>query len=367
MRILDKQILKSIFTIFFVTVLTFCCLYILIDSTGKLDEIIDRNVPFSILIKYYLSFFPIILVQTSSIACLISVLFTFTALNNNNEIIALRASGMSFWQITKPAIFFGLLISICIFAVNEQFVPKAMERTQQIKVDNLALKADREEKKKAIRNLTFYGLKNRLFFIDSYDHTNFELKGINILEYDKEQNITQKIVALKGNWTGIAWKFYNIQITTFDYSGLKPIGRIKPYQEKLMDIKETPEDLLKQQIKVTSMNIRELNEYISKFKSSGAERAINNLKVDFHQKIAYPFANFVIILVGLPFALFIQSRKRSTFSSLGIAIAIGFLFYVTDAVAIALGKGGALPPLLSAWMGPMIFSGIAILLIEKNF
>ncbi len=367
MRILDKQILKSIFTVFIATTIILCCLYILIDSTGKLDEIIDRKVPIKVLVKYYLSFFPIIIVQTSSICCLISVLFTYTALNNNNEIIALRASGMSFWQITKPAIFFGILISISIFLINEKFVPKATEVTQQIKLENLALKADREAQKKAIKNLTFYGLKNRLFFIDSYDPNTYEIQGINITQYDNDQNIIQKIAALNGKWTGIAWKFFNVQITNYDYTGPKPTGRLKPYTEKLMDIKETPDDYLKQRLLVSSMNIKELNNYISKFRSSGAEKALTNLRVDYHRKIAYPFSNFVIILVGLPFALFIQSRQRSTFSSLGIAIAIGFLFYVTDAVSIAFGKGDALPPLLSAWMAPMIFSGIAILLIEKNF
>jgi len=134
-----------------------------------------------------------------------------------------------------------------------------------------------------------------------------------------------------------------------------------------MDIKETPEDFLKQRLSVESMNIKDLSSYISKFSESGAVRALNNLRVDFHQKIAYPFGSFVIILVGLPFAMMIKGRRRSTFASVGIALGIGFLYYVLNAVCLALGKGGLFPPLLAAWASPLLFSGIAFLLIESNF
>ena len=101
--------------------------------------------------------------------------------------------------------------------------------------------------------------------------------------------------------------------------------------------------------------------------NSGAIKAINNLRVDLHEKIAFPFANFVIILVGLPFALMTSKRKGVTFISFGIALAIGFSFHVISAVGIALGKGGYLTPIWSAWMAPLIFTTIGIYIIETKF
>ena len=305
--------------------------------------------------------------QTSPIACLIATLFTFGSLNNTNEIIVMRCSGLNFWKITKPAIYFGLIVSVIIFWINEKYVPQANINLQKIRTENMILKSDRERRKKAIKNLTFYGLKNRLYFIDTFNPQTYKLSGITIIEHDDNANIEQKIVALTGNWTGIAWKFYQCQITSYDAIVSNRVKKIKIYKEKLMDIKETPKDFLRQRLNVSSMNIRQLNEYIKRFSNSGAIKALNNLKVDVHQKIASPFGNFVIILVGLPFALMVQSRKRSTFTSLGIAISIGFLYYVANAVTLAFGKGGFLPPLLSAWAAPIIFTGIAIALIEKYF
>jgi lipopolysaccharide export system permease protein len=369
MRILDRYITKSIIKIFTCTILTFCFLYVLIDVTTQLDEFIDRKVPINIIIQYYVSYFPIILSQPiSSVACLIAVLFTFSNLNTGNEIIAMRASGLHFWQITKPAIIFGLIISVLVFWVNERLVPKATEVTQEIRNENMILLVDRIRKKKEkIKNLTFYGLKNRLYFIDTFDAGTNELNGIIIIEYDSNQNMKQKITAFKGAWTGIAWKFYQCHITTFNQTDISSPLKIKVYKEKLMDIKESPEDFLKQKLNVNSMNIRQLKGYIDRFSKSGAQKALNNMRIDLHQKLAYPFGNFVIVLIGLPFALMIRSRKGSSFDALGIALILGFLYYITNAVSLAFGKSGALPPILSAWAAPVIFFIAAIVIIETDF
>ena len=254
MRIIDSYINKSIISVFITSVFIFCMLYILIDTTSTLDEIIDRKIPFDILIKYYSAFLPIITSQTAPIACLISVLFAFSSMNNNNEIIAMRASGLNFWQMARPAIWFALTISVLIFWVNERYVPAATVTTQQIRDENMILKIDRIRKKQEkIKNMTFYGLNNRLYFIDTFDPHTYDLHGITIIGHNTEQNIKQKIVALKGAWTGIAWKFYQCQITTFDPGNIKTPMKVKIYDEKLMDIKESPRDFLRQRLKVSSI------------------------------------------------------------------------------------------------------------------
>jgi len=368
MRILDRYITGSIFRTFISCVLIFCSLYILIDLTATLDEIIDRKIPADILAQYYLSFFPIILVQTSAIACLIATLLTFSTLNNSNEIIAMRASGLNFWRITKPALWFGLIISALVFWVNEQYVPQATVNTQKIRDENMILKADRIRKKMAnVENLTFYGLKNRLYFVDSFNPNNDELNGVTIIEYDDNQNVAQKIVALQGKWTGIAWKFFNCQVTDFDALSVTSPVKVKVYAEKLMDIKETPDDFLKQRLNVSSMNIKELNQYIKRFSKSGATRALDKLRVDLHEKMAYPFGNFVVVLLGLPFALMVKNRKGTAFASLGVAVGVGFFYYVVNAVCLAFGKGGLIPPMLSAWGAPLVFTAMAVTIIETDF
>ncbi len=372
MRLLDSYILKSIIVIFVTCLFVFCFLYVLIDLASNLAEIIERQVPLATLWEYYSSFLPIILVETSTVACLLATIFTFSRLNHNNEIIVLRTCGLGFLNITKSTLCFGILVSIFIFWLNEQFVPQASVSSQIIREENISVQtdaADAPKKKRLpeIRNLTFYGLKNRLYFADSFNPNNYELQGITIIGQDNNQNVQEKIVALKGAWTGIAWKFYNCHITLFNPSQLATPSQIKYFPEKLMDIKETPQDFIKQRLNVRAMNSRQLYEYIQRFSHSGATKALNSLKIDLHQKIALPWGNLVLILVGIPLAMTTSRRKAFSFTSLGVAIMIGFLFYVVNAVCLALGKGGLVAPVLSAWLAPLIFGGAGMYLIKTRF
>ncbi|HLF18752.1 MAG TPA: LptF/LptG family permease [Candidatus Omnitrophota bacterium] len=366
MRILDRYILSSIIKIFVLTVIVFCLLYILIDTTNGLDDLIERKVSLGLLLFYYTNLLPLIFVQTSSTATLVAILLTFSHLNATNEAIAMRSSGMNFWQLTKPAVFFGLLVSVFVFWVNEQIVPQAYLMTKEIRDEKLlSLKKVEWKRQERVNNLTFYGLQNRLYFIERYDPEAETLHGITIIEFDENQDIQQKVVALSGTWTGIAWKFYNCQISVFDPNS--PRTPVKFYKEKLMDIKDGPKDLLKQRLNVASMNFRQLAQYIDRFSTSGAVRAINNLRVDLHGKISYPMSNFVIAFTGLPFALMIRSRKRSSFAAIGAAMAIGFLYYVLTAVCLAFGKGGLFPPIVAAWSAPLVTILIGLIVIERNF
>lgn len=367
MRILDNYIISSIIKIFVTTVIIFCCLYVLIDVTSQLDEFIDRKVPIKIIAEYYLSFFPIIIGQTASIACLISVLLTYSSLNNHNEIIVLRSSGLNFWQITKPALFFSLIISSLLFLLSERVIPDATLTTKQIRNESMETLNRRHSKIKDIENLTFYGLKNRLYFIDTFKPSTNELFGITIIEYGENRGVSKKIVALKGAWAAPVWKFHQCRIESFDSETISKSRKVKIYEEKLMDIQETPEDFIRQKLDVNAMNFNELNGYISKFANSGATKALRNLRVDLYHKIAQPFGNFVIVLMGLPFALRMRSRKGATFSAIGIAIGIGFLYYVANAVFLAFGKGGLFHPIIAATLAPILFVLTAILIIETDF
>ena len=369
MRIIDRYILKSIITIFIGMVITFAFLFILIDTFGNLQDFIAKKVSYETIGRYYLTFLPMIYVNTSTMACLVAVLFTYSNLSSHNEIVAIRTSGMNFWQVTRPALIFTLIVSAVVLLVNECFVPQSSLINQEIRQSDIkVILAEKNQGLPIIKNFTLYGLKNRLFFIDTFNPNTNTLNGISIIGHDRNQNLTEKIVALKGTWTGLAWKFYNCQITTYSSAMPNVTKEIKIYPEKLMDIKETPKDFLRQRLDITAMNIRQLSEYIGRFSGSGAVKTVNNLTVDLFEKIALPLRIIVIVLVGLPFVLANSSkRKAATFASIGIALIIGFLYYILDAMGLALGKGGALPPWSCAFIAPTIFFIIGMTAIKLKF
>lgn len=369
MRILDRYILNSITAIFIGMIVTFAFLFILIDTFSNLQDFIEKSVPLYLIAQYYLSFLPMIIVQTSTVACLMAVLFTYSSLSGHNEIVAIRTSGMNFWQVTRPAIIFTLIISAMVLLVDELFVPQSSLINQEIRETNIKVTTmQKGHGLPVIKNFTLYGLKNRLFFIDTFDPNTNTLNGISILGHDNHQNLTEKIVAAKGVWTGVVWKFFNYQMTTYNSNLPNKPGEIRVYQEKLVDIKETPRDFLRRRMDVTAMNIRQLGDYIHRFSGSGAVKTVNSMRVDYFAKIALPLRNMAIVLVGLPFALgHTAKRKVATFASIGVAMIICFAYYILDAVGLALGKGEALPPWGAAFLAPAIFFLIGFTTIKAKF
>jgi len=363
MRILDRYILKSILSIFFGCLFLFLFLYIVIDVFSHLDDILKQQTNFQVLVKYYLSYLPIIFVQVAPIACLLSTLYTFAKLNHNNEIIAMRASGLSIYQITKTVIIFGVIVSLFVFWVNDRFVPRSLSLTESIKSH---VESNRQKKQvklqEAIANLSMYGLKNRLFFINKFIPATNTMEGITILEHDEHQNLIKKVVANKGVYKDGLWIFYQSITYNFDQNG-QVLQEPQYLEEEITDIPEKPNDFLTQRQRPDFMTIAQLQDYIWKLSRSGATTVIRNMKVDLYQRFTSWLTSLIIILLGIPFALMIKKRATGL-SSIGFSIIVGFFYYVLNAISIALGKAGILMPILAASLSHIIGLIVSMYLIS---
>jgi len=364
MRILDRYILKSVIYIFFSCIFAFLFLYIIIDLLSNLEDVLKHQATFMLLVRYYLSYLPVMFVQVSPFACLLSTVYTFSKLNHNNEIIAMRSSGLSILEIAKNVLLFGLLISLLVFWVNDRFVPLALAENQKIRTQmEEGSKSNKIKKPEVILNLSMYGSRNRLFFISKFFIQSKTMEGITILEHDENQNLTKKIVADRGTYVDGLWRFSRCITYDFDHNG-QVIDEPTYFEEEVMAIPETPRDFANLRQKPELMDIRQMQDYIWRVSRSGATTVIRNLRVDLYQRFTMPFTSLIIILLGIPFSL--MTHKRATgMASIGISIIVGFLYYILDAICLAIGKSGLLAPFLAASMSHLIILSISLYLIAK--
>jgi lipopolysaccharide export system permease protein len=221
-------------------------------------------------------------------------------------------------------------------------------------------KKEKNKQNEAINNLCMYGMKNRLFFVTKFTPATDTMEGITILEHDESQNIIRKIVANKGVYKDKLWRFYQTIIYEFNENS-QAKQDLRYLEEEIMAIPETPHDFLTQRQRPDFMTIAQLDDYIWKLSKSGATTVIRNLKVDLYQRYTMPFTSIVIIFLGIPFA-FKMKRRATGLSSLGISMGLGFLYYVFNAVSIALGKAGILPPFLATSLSHIIFFATSLYL-----
>jgi lipopolysaccharide export system permease protein len=338
----------------------FLFLYIIIDLFSHLDEILKERIGLWPLINYYLSFIPLMFIQVSPMACLLSMLYSIGGLSRNNEIIAMRSSGLSIWGITRPLIIFGLVVSVFVFVVNERLLPKTQNINYQIKKQ--MFKKDLKEENQ-IYNLAVYGQNNRHFFIDIYYPKKKMMENVVILEHDENQNVISKTIAKEAYFRENRWLFRKCLIYYFDKQG-NLLGEPFYFENKFMYLKDKPEDFLRQQKKIMFMNIAQLKNYIDRLSTSGASAVLRNLKVDLYNRFTYPFTSLIIILVGIPFALGAEKRGR-VISSLALCIGISFLYYIFNQTIFALGKLGLITPFLSSNLSHAIFLLFSLISIKN--
>ncbi|MDO8602235.1 MAG: LptF/LptG family permease [Candidatus Omnitrophota bacterium] len=364
MKILDKYITKYFILPFLYCLLVFIVLYVIIDLFGRLDEILKQNIHIPVLLEYYASMIPLIILQTAPVASLISVIYVLGALNKYGEITAMRAAGISIYRILMPFVYIGLAITILVFALSEKILPQSMRKSESIKenyIDNAG--ANKAFNKKSIFNIALYGKNNRLIFIDNFNPTSNTATGITILEQDKEDNVAMKINAHEARWVGEKWFFSDILMYRLDDKGMV-VGLPEFFQEKILSM-EKPKDLISKGTNYEYMSFLDLRNYIKNF-SKTSPKLITRLNVDLHQKISLPFASLVVILIGAGFALKTRQRGKTTaLFGIGMSIVIGFIYYAFMASCIALGKSGALPAFLSAHLANITFGLIGTILIRN--
>jgi len=358
MRILDKYITKEFISSLLTCLAIFLFLFVIIDSFTNLDDFIKNKIPVMVVMKYYLAIIPTVFVQTSPIACLIAMIYTMGKLNYNNELIAMRSSGLSIYKVVTPIFAVGVILSLISFLVTEKIMPITQRLSDTIKAEYIDRKHSGEE---IYKNLAIYGFGNKQIFINLFNAKTNEIEGLTVLKHDKRQNVISKVFANKVKWKDGAWIADQYLFYKFDlYNHVTDSRYLENYAFKM---EETPEDILRQRQNINYMNSQELFNYISRLSGSGAETALRHLWIEFYQKMLSHFTSLIMILIGLPCAITVR-RKGIGFSSVGISVLVALLYYVILAVTVALGKSNVFPALASVLIAPVLFICAAVFLIS---
>jgi lipopolysaccharide export system permease protein len=86
-------------------------------------------------------------------------------------------------------------------------------------------------------------------------------------------------------------------------------------------------------------------------------------KVELYLKISFPFANFIIIFLGIPRAA--NPRRSGGTVGFGISVVVSFIYFIILRTGQTFGYNGSLPPLLAATIGNIIFLAIGLAMFFK--
>ena len=365
MKVLDRYIIRELFVPIFFCSLSLIVLILVADLFDNLSDFIRYNTPLAIVGRYYLSLVPYAFVQTISWATWLGCLFLLVNFGLHNELIAMKVAGLKIASIVRPVLFFGFLIGILTFIINDRILPISHRATQELS-DIYILNNAEETEGKVIRNVTFHSGNNHLYYFRKLLMRTGEAQDIVLLWLDKTTHKTyQKITSQNAVYKNGAWEFSTVTEHQIDSRG-RILGEPRNYVTKVCpEINATPQDLANASRESMLLTYREMKEAMQKLKETGVD--IRSELVNLHYRLAAPWQGLIMILITIPL-LGSTHNRRGIGSAVLLCIGFIFAYQLTSAISVALGKSGALFPFLSAWGGNILFAVAGLLNLDRaNF
>lgn len=135
MKILTRYILREHLGPFTFALTALTSLMLLNFISRQFGELVGKGLPWSVIGEFFLLSIPFTVALTVPMSVLVAVLYAFSRLAAENEVTALRASGVSPWRLVGPAIWGGVVMSILLLAFNDQVLPRANHQLKSLQDD----------------------------------------------------------------------------------------------------------------------------------------------------------------------------------------------------------------------------------------
>lgn len=368
MKLIDKYIFKEFLIPFFYCFFAFVVIFIIGDLFENLDNFILMKVPWMLVVRYYMLLIPSIFILTTPLAVLLSILYQLGYMSRYNEVVALKASGVSFWRIIVPFGMLGVIFGVLLFTVNEKLVPDCSRGLSSIREAYMNKKAKEGTEEKIStekgRNITFFSsLYSLSFYVDEIKGT--EAKGVSIREFNNDGSLRREWYGEKAVWVDPSWWLFNGYIRNAAING-RSNGGMLFFKKQEISIDISSEDLLRSQKDIETisnyMDVKELYNYIRRnFNPTNLPR---ELMVDLYKKLSIPFTIFIVTIFGVTFGGRIS--RGGALASVGYSLIFYMAYYGVSSFLIVMGKLGRIIPSLAVWTPHVLFGIISGYLLKKT-
>lgn len=274
---------------------------------------------------------------------LLGALITFTTLNQNSEVVAMKAAGLSAHQLLAPLMGASLLLAGLSFAFNERVVVNGSRQ--------LSAWSDNDYKPVPPDS----GILSNVWVVAGDDlvqarivtgrGTGVRIEGLRLFE---RENITinRVVDARTARPDGNGWLLEDVSIydatmgAVIKRSSLRALEGVEPQRFTLAKVDPDAQDY------------RTLRGNIAEMEQAGVNTA--TAKTGLLHKWSQPLSTVLMPLLAA-MAAFGLARSGKVLLRAATGMALGFAYFVIDNFAVALGNIGAYPPLVAAWAPFLLF------------
>lgn len=357
MKKLDRYILGEFLAPLALIVLGLASLTLLVQVVDSLPRLRQWGATPMQILAFHVFQFPQLAAQVLPVGVLLAALTALGALARSSELAAMGAGGVSRLRVAAPMLAAALGLSVLLLAVNETLVPAASARArwiQKVQIEKRDVDFDQSWRDHMAKSLP----GGRQLYAAHYDALRGTMRRVAILAFEDGTLRSRVDAASARHLRGHAWLLEDGVRREFGPDGRETGARLFPALEA--DLGAQPRDFMvdadRRETDLALLGVAELSRIIERLQATGGdarkERVVRQVR------FSYPFSCLILALLGvsLPY-LFPMGKRAMTGAALGLLVSLGcgLLYLVFIQVGISLGKSGALPVTLSAWLGNLVF------------
>jgi LPS export ABC transporter permease LptG len=347
--VLDDYILRDFAVYLGMIVVTFLMLLLVFTLFELLGDILRNQISPWTVGEYLLNVTPFFLYNTTHLSILLSVLITFGLMQRANEITAIKATGTSIYRIIVPVTLAAALLATGLFFFDQFYLPHANKRQDALRNQIKGKPAQtylRPDQK------WIFGQHSDIYYYQFFDPDRNQFGSISIFQFDPHTfEITRRIFAERAHWSDPLQRWVYEQGWERQLNG----SAIENYREfevaTFPQLNEVPSYFKKEVRQSSEMNYAELRRYIHDLQQSGFD--VIRLRVQLHEKLAFPLMTLVMAILAIPFSL--SAGKRGAIAGVATAVGIAVVYTIVSRLFEAMGNLSQLPPALAAWSPDLLF------------
>jgi LPS export ABC transporter permease LptG len=358
MRRLDRYVVRHFLLAYFYCIAGFISIWFIFDVSDNISTFLDQRISRLLILQYYLTQVPQILVILLPVAILLALLFCLGRMSRSNEIVSMLTSGVSLPRILAPLLAIGLLTTAASTALNYSMAPHGEYAHKKLLEDPQSSRRQLGLTAQIFRNRT----DNRTWFIQQFYPGENVFNTVHIVQQDANDIIVKTYIATRAIYQpeAHAWEFQQLKIVHYDKEG--NVTKTIPYTESLVitDWSETPFRLSSANLRAEHLSVPELRDYLQ-FNSDFPPTLLAPFATHLEYRIALPWTCAVVALIAA--ALGVGYSRRGILSSVAAAILLVFAMNFVIHLFLALGEGARIPNWAAAWTPNIIFGIIGLVLL----
>jgi len=360
LKTLNLYLFKELLGPFLVSLLTFSIIMLMGRTMKLVDLFINKGLSIldvlSLLTYILIPFFVYII----PMSLLLTILLALGRLSSDGEIIAMKSSGISLYQIAFPIAVFSSIAFILTTTLTLYAYPWGFKSLK-----NFAFKLAKTQSEVGIQERVFNDdFDGMIIYVDKMTVKGKKMQGVFISD-KRDPTISTSIIAKEGHIKSdpesmlvtlrlLDGTFHRVGDDLQSYQ----MGNFNIYDFNL-DLKSVLNDVKSGRKKYREMTVAELKEAIEN-SSLEENPKLNEIKVEYYKKFTIPFICLVMVVLGIP--LGIRNTRGGKSYGFVISLLVLLIYYLLMISAESLGKSGNLPPLFSMWVPNILLGSLGIYL-----